>query len=108
MKFLVTAAVVAAIVSASFVAPADARKYTIYQRQAALKTRIAKAERAKELTYKEARNFKDDLSEVQTDKRRYMDKNNGKLSYEDISKLEKKLNRISAGVQKRALEKRVD
>ena len=108
MKFLVTAAVVAAIVSASFVAPADARKYTIYQRQAALKTRIAKAERAKELTYKEASNFKDDLSEVQRDKQRYMEKNNGKLSYEDISKLEKKLNRISAGVQKKALEKRVD
>lgn len=108
MKFLVTAAVIAAIVSAGAVSSADAKKYTIYQRQIALKARINKAERAKELTFKEAQHFKDDLADIQEDKEKMISKNNGKLSYEDENKLEKKLNRISTSIQKHKLEKRVE
>jgi hypothetical protein len=108
MKYLVTAAVVAAILAASAVSPADARKYTIYQRQIALKSRINRAERAKELTFKEAKHYRSELADVQHDKDKMMSKNNGKLSYEDTTRLEKKLNHISAAVQKRELEKRVD
>lgn len=108
MKFLVSAVVVAVIVAAGSSSPADAKKYTIYQRQIALKNRVNKAERAKELTFKEAQNFRDDLAEIQEDKEKMTCKNNGKLSYEDENKLEKKLNRISTSIQKHKLEKRVD
>lgn len=108
MKFWVTLAVIAAIVTAGSVSPADAKKYTIYQRQIALKTRVNKAERAKELTFKEAKHFRDELADVQEDKDKMISKNNGRLSYEDENKLEKKLNSISTSITKHKLEKRVE
>ncbi|MDZ4837184.1 MAG: hypothetical protein SGJ27_25645 [Candidatus Melainabacteria bacterium] len=108
MKFVVTAVVIAAIVSAGAFSSADAKKYTIYQRQVALKARIAKAERSKELTFKEAKNYREDLADIQEDKEKMISKNNGKLSYEDENRLEKKLNSISASIMKKKLEKRVD
>lgn len=108
MRFLVSAVVIAAVVTAGAISSADAKKYTIYQRQIALKTRITKAERAKELTFKEANHFRDDLADVQEDKEKMMSKNNGKLSYEDTTKLEKKLNRISTNITKHKLEKRAE
>lgn len=107
MRKIFTLAIVAAMFTTGIFQSVDAKKYTIYQRQAALNKRVSAAERAKELTFKEARNFREDLADIEKDKRKMITKNNGKLSYADEDKLEKRLNKVSVGIQNKKLEKRI-
>lgn len=107
MRRVVTLAVIAGMFATGFFQSADAKKWTIYQRQAALNKRVSAAERAKELTFKEAQSFKDDLADIEEDKCKMITKNNGKLSYEDEEKLEKRLNKVSVKIQDKKLEKRL-
>lgn len=107
MRKVFTLAIVAAMFTTGVFQTVEAKKYTVYQRQAALNKRINAAERAKELTFKEARSFRNDLANIEEDKCKMITKNNGKLSYADEDKLEKRLNKVSVGIQNKKLEKRI-
>lgn len=107
MRNLVTLLVVSGLFATGIYQSADAKKWTIYQRQAALEKRVSTAERAKELTYKEAKSFRSDLADIEEDKCNMINKNNGKLSYADEDKLEKRLNKISAEIHRKKLAKRI-
>lgn len=91
------------------VVPGDAiaKKYTIYQRQVILRDRINRAEKAKELTFKEAKDLREDLGDIQNRKINMMNNNNGKLAYDDETDLEQDLNKVSATIHKWKLNKRV-
>jgi len=107
MRKLMTLAVVAGFVCTGVFQSADAKRWTVYERQCALNKRVDKAERAKELTFKEAVGLRDTLADIEEDKQKAMNKNNGKLSYSDEDKLEKRLNKVSADIHKRKLSKRI-
>ncbi len=87
--------------------PADA-KYTISQRQNVLLKKINRAERANELTHKEAQGLREKRSDIISMEARMRNRNNGRLSYADINKVENELNKLSLKIQKKALAKRVD
>lgn len=95
------------VVGCLFISPADAKKWTVTQRQQALSHEVDKAYRANQLTLKEADGLKKDISKVANREQKMRSKNGGKLSYEDNTDLEKDLNSISVKLQKRQLEKRV-
>ncbi|MDX2107917.1 MAG: hypothetical protein SFY67_16060 [Candidatus Melainabacteria bacterium] len=87
--------------------PADA-KLTITQRQNILLKKINRAERANELTHKEAQGLRDKRLSIIAMEARMRNRNNGRLSYSDINKVERELNGLSLKLQKKALAKRVD
>lgn len=87
--------------------PADAR-YTISQRQNILLKKINRAERSGDLTHKEAVSLRNKRSDIIAMEARMRNRNNGKLSYADINKVENELNKLSLRIQKKALAKRVD
>jgi len=95
------------IAQSALMPPAEA-KLTISQRQNILLKKINRAERANELTHKEAQGLRDKRSSIISMEARMRNKNNGKLSYADINKVEKALNGLSLKIQKKSLEKRVD
>lgn len=107
MRITLALALAAGIVASGIVQPADAKKWTVYDRQITLGARIERAEQAKELTFKEASDLREDLSDIQRDKGKMMLKNNGRLSYEDEHKLEERLNKVSTEIHRKKLEKRV-
>lgn len=84
------------------------RHYTITQRQNELSMRIRRGERANELTAKEAAHLREDIADVKDREARMRSKNGGKLSYKDMSKIEKDLNDISVALHKKELNKRID
>lgn len=95
------------LVVACAVSPAaQARKYTIYDRQVVLERKIDSAFRANQLTLKEADSLKDKLKNVKEEEQRMKQKNGGKLSYENQTSLERDLNKISEKLHKKELEKR--
>ncbi len=87
--------------------PADA-KLTVTQRQNILLKKINRAERANELTRKEAQGLRDKRNDIVAMEARMRSKNNGRLSYADINRVEKELNSLSLKIQKKSLAKRVD
>lgn len=93
---------------ASHPSEAKARRYTITQRHEILAARINRMERAGELTLREARDLRDDNQDVWKKVSRMRARNGGKLSYANISEIEKDLNKISNKIHKKALEKRVE
>jgi hypothetical protein len=96
-----------AFMSASGAQPASAKKWTISQRQVALRKEVDSGLKANELTLKEAQGLRDRLDSVTDDETKMKAKNAGQLSYKDQGKLEKKLNSISLDMQKDKLNKRV-
>lgn len=91
----------------AFTPPVDA-KLTVTQRQNILLKKINRAERANELTRKEAQGLRNKRNDIVAMEARMRSKNNGRLSYADINKVEKELNSLSLKIQKKSLAKRVD
>jgi len=87
--------------------PAEAKKWTVTQRQQALSAEIDRALRGNQLTLKEADGLKRDIIKITNKEQKMRTKNGGKLSYEDDTELEKELNSVSVKLQKKQLEKRV-
>lgn len=105
-KYLVIGLVT--LVTQSLLSPSVEAKLTITQRQNILLKKINRAERANELTHKEAQGLRDKRLSIIAMEARMRNRNNGKLSYADINKVEKELNGLSLKLQKKALAKRVD
>jgi len=90
------------------VEPASAaKKYTLSERQVALRKEVDAGQKANELTLKEAQGLRDRLDSIKNDETKMEGKNAGQLSYKDQGKLEKRLNSISVDMQKEKLAKRV-
>lgn len=85
--------------------------WTVEMRQAKLMQEINVAQKHKELTDKEAKKLRSDLSDVARKKKKFKNENNatnGKLTAENNQELESDLNEISADIKKLQLEKRTD
>lgn len=105
---LMQAASLALCFSLAFVPAVSAKKWTVTEREVALEQKIAKAEKANQLTSKEAEKLRKKLAAIRFKQAKMKAGNDGKLSYEDNEKLEKALNSLSLDIQKFQLEKRVD
>ena len=103
MKKLLTAALMLAMIPCA----AEAKQWTITQRQEAQRKTIDRAQRANELTKKEADKLRGQLDDIAADEIKMKAKNGGQLSYKDKAKLEKGLNGVSLRIQKYSLKKRV-
>jgi hypothetical protein len=97
-----------ALFSQTVFTPSADAKLSVSQRQNILLKKINRAERANELTRKEAQGLREKRNDIIAMESRMRSKNNGRLSYADINKVEKALNSLSLKIQKKALEKRVD
>lgn len=86
---------------------ADARRWTIYQRQVKLAREIDQGQRSGDLTLKEADNLRHEQAKINSRIAEMKAKNGGKISYEDQNKLEKMLNQLSVSIKKKKLAKRV-
>src|SRR5262245_44060862 len=67
--------------------------WTITDRQQELRKRVEKGQKANELTAKEAGKMNDMLDDIAKDIDKMKEKNDGKLSYKDEGKIEKRLNK---------------
>lgn len=74
------------------------KKLTIYQRQVNLMKRINEAQKVKQLTVKQAKGFRKDLSKVAVKKQKIRDKHTGKVGNEDMSNVDERLTEISAKI----------
>jgi predicted ribosome quality control (RQC) complex YloA/Tae2 family protein len=88
--------------------PMEAKNITITERQEILMKKIDQGEKSGELTLKEAEALRNEGNKITEKQAKMKDKNGGKLSYADITKIEKELNKLSLKIQKKGLEKRVD
>jgi len=86
---------------------AEAKKWTITQRQEALSSEINKGQKSGDLTLKEADGLRDEASGISEKIEKMKSNNGGKLSYADENKIEKALNKLSQRIQAKQLEKRV-
>ena len=86
---------------------AEARKWTITQREVEEQKRINSGEKANELTKKEAADLRGDMADIASRIDKMKSKNGGKLSYKDEGKIEKSLNDVTLKMEKKKLEKRV-
>lgn len=84
-----------------------AKTYTVEDRQLKLMEEINAAQRANQLTVKEAKKLRKDLADVARDKKSMLAKGKGKLSDDDSAKLESELNDVSNKLLKLQLAKRV-
>ncbi len=82
-------------------------KWTITERQEALNSEITAKEKAGELTAAEADKFRSCSKKVTSKIDKMKTKNEGKLSYANITTIEKDLNKLSTDIHKKCLEKRV-
>src|SRR5262245_6981455 len=103
MKRLLTAALMLALIPCA----AQAKNWTITQRQDAQRKMIDAAQKSNELTLKEADALRHRLDKIQTAEIKMKSANGGQLSYKDKAKLEKDLNGVSLRIQKYKLKKRV-
>jgi septal ring factor EnvC (AmiA/AmiB activator) len=87
--------------------PSDAKKWTIYERQVKLNQEIAQGLKSGDLTDKEATKLKDEAANISERIQKSKDKNAGKISVPDETKIEKDLNKLSLNIQKKKLQKRV-
>lgn len=87
---------------------AQAKEWTINERQDQLMKDINAAQKKKELTDKEAKKLRSDLADVARKEAKLRGKNNKQIPVEDLAKLEKALNTVSVDIKQLALEKRVD
>jgi hypothetical protein len=89
------------------ITPADAKKWTVTQRQEKLSSEVDAAYKANQLTLQEADGLKQDSMKISQKEEKMKVKNGGKLSYPDENQLEKDLNKLSLKLHKKVLEKRV-
>ncbi|HEY9733889.1 MAG TPA: hypothetical protein V6C89_18405 [Drouetiella sp.] len=85
--------------------------WTVEMRQAKLMQEINIAQQHKELTEKEAKKLRSDLSDVARKKKKFRNENkktDGKLTAENNKELEADLNDISTNIKKLQLEKRAN
>lgn len=89
--------------------PAEAKEWSIDDRQQALMQQINEGQKAKELTVKEAKAMRKDLANLAKKKAKMKTKAGGSntLTKENQTELEGDLNKISVEIQKLKLEKRV-
>ncbi|MBY0358235.1 MAG: hypothetical protein K2W82_09565 [Candidatus Obscuribacterales bacterium] len=97
-----------ALTATATISTVEAKKLTVTQRHDILSNRINSAQKAGNLTLKEANDLREDLADVCERQNRMKADNGGKLSYADITKIEKDLNGISNKIHKKHLSKRVD
>jgi hypothetical protein len=96
MKGLRLYAVIAMIcITQNSFADAAQKKLTTYQRQVNLMKRINEAQKSKELTERQARGLRKDLSKVAERKQKDRDKNVVKKEPIDMSDVEERLTKIS-------------
>ncbi len=86
----------------------DAKKFTVSSRQTTLMAKIDRAQRTNELTLKEANDLRDKICDIQLKEDAMKEVNGGKLSYANITELEKDLNKVSNKLHKKQLSKRID
>ncbi len=87
---------------------AQARNYSINDRQVSLERKIDSAYKANQLTLKEADSLKGKIKDIKEDEQKMKDKNGGKLSYADMTILEKDLNKVSDKLHRKQLDKRAE
>jgi hypothetical protein len=87
---------------------AQAKSWTITQRQEKLSREITQGRKSGELTLKEADSLQNGLDDLISKEGKMKDSNAGKLSYKDQEKLEKELNKISVQMFKLKLAKRTE
>ncbi len=96
MKSLKLYAVIAVIcISQNSIADAAQKKMTTYQRQINLMKRINDAQKSKELTERQARGLRKELSKIAERKQKDRDKNVVKKEPIDMTKVEDRLTKIS-------------
>jgi hypothetical protein len=101
---IVVAAILLSLVTAQ---GADAKKFTIYERQVKLNQEIDAGQKSGDLTLKEATKLRDEASGISECIEKCKEKNAGKISIPDQNKIEKQLNKLSLNIQKKKLQKRV-
>lgn len=101
------AAMVIIALSTSCLAAQSKEAMTITDRQTSLMETVASAEKSGELTYKEANSFRKSEGKIVAKIVKMKSKNDGKLSYNNINEIERKLNKMSNKLHKLQLEKRV-
>ena len=104
IRSVVVAAILLSIVS---VQCADAKKFTIYERQVTLNKEIDAGQKSGDLTLKEATKLKEEAAGISESIEKSKEKNAGKISIPDQNKIEKQLNKLSLNIQKKKLQKRV-
>jgi uncharacterized membrane protein len=106
---MLVAATIGGAMSMSNDAVAKGTTWTVEMRQAKLMQDINLAQKHGELTDKEAKKLRDDLSDVARKKKELRNENKAtgeKLSPDNKKELEEKLNAISEDIKKKQLEKR--
>ena len=108
---ILVAATICGAMSMPQLASAKGVTWTIEMRQAKLMQDINLAQKHNELTDKEAKKLRSDLSDVARKRKKFRNENkqtNGKLTPENTQELESDLNEISTDIKKLQLEKRGD
>ena len=70
--------------------------------------KINAAYEANQLTLQEADDLRDKMKKIKTKEEKMKDKNGGKLSYENLTSIEKDLNGVSDKLHKKMLDKRAE
>ena len=108
MKVLSTICAVAIGLSSLLVAfSAEAKNWTVDERQQELMQQVNEGQKAKELTVKEAKSMRKALADLAKKKAKMNAKTKNNLTKDNVTELESDLNKISVDIQKLKLEKRV-
>ncbi len=108
---ILVAATICGAMSMPQLATAKGVTWTVEMRQAKLMQEINVAQKNKELTDKEAKKLRSDLSDIARKKKKFKNENektHGKLTPENNQELESDLNEISTDIKKLQLEKRAE
>lgn len=76
------------------------KDWTTYQRQVNLMNRINEAQKNKQLSVKEAKHFRKDLSDIAMNKQKLRDKSGGEVGSIDMSSIEEELTDTSGDIDK--------
>jgi len=107
LKMLVRILVAMVTFFACSLSQANAKTWTVDDRQQKLMQEINKGQKSGELTQKEARMLRKQEATIARKKAKMKRKNLDRLSSEDINELEEDLNKVSVDLNKLRLEKRV-
>ena len=107
MRYVISLSAILLLVQAISIAPSQARKYTITQRQVKLSRKIDAGLRSNQLTLNEANDLRKELDGFLNKESAMKADNGGRLTYINLKTLEGKLNKLSDRLQKKELAKRV-
>ncbi|CAN5402937.1 hypothetical protein BH10CYA1_BH10CYA1_00650 [soil metagenome] len=107
VQSILVAATIGGAMSMPQMGTAKGVTWTVEMRQAKLMQDINLAQKHNELTVKEAKKLRSDLSDVARQKKKLRESARGALTAENNKELEESLNHISADIKKLQLEKRV-